>query len=345
MDFEQSPRVRELSEALTAFMEANVYPNEPVYREQLESQGTRWQSPAIMADLKAKAKAAGLWNLFLPDSDRGAGLRNLDYAPLCEIMGRSPIAPEIFNCSAPDTGNMETIERFGTEDQKRTWLDPLLAGDIRSAFCMTEPGVASSDATNISCRIVRDGDAYVIDGRKWWSSGLGDPHCKILIVMGKSLEEGPKYGRHSMILVEPDTPGIEIKRMLSIFNYDDAPHGHAEVLFDNVRVPAENMLLGEGRGFEIARGRLGPGRIHHCMRSIGKAEMALELMVKRGATREAFGKPLVKLGKNLEVISRARIEINAMRLAVLQAAKAMDVLGNKEARVYVSAVKAMVPWL
>lgn len=343
MDFEQSPRVRELSEALTAFMEANVYPNEPVYREQLESQGTRWQSPAIMADLKAKAKAAGLWNLFLPDSDRGAGLRNLDYAPLCEIMGRSPIAPEIFNCSAPDTGNMETIERFGTEDQKRTWLDPLLAGDIRSAFCMTEPGVASSDATNISCRIVRDGDAYVIDGRKWWSSGLGDPHCKILIVMGKSLEEGPKYGRHSMILVEPDTPGIEIKRMLSIFNYDDAPHGHAEVLFDNVRVPAENMLLGEGRGFEIAQGRLGPGRIHHCMRLIGLTERMLTLMCRRGAARTPFGKPLTEQGVWMDRIARARIDIEQARLLTLKAAWMMDTVGNKDARMEIGMIKVAAP--
>jgi len=343
MDFEQSPRVRELSEALIAFMEEHVYPNEPVYREQLESQGTRWQSPAIMADLKAKAKAAGLWNLFLPDSDRGAGLRNLDYAPLCEIMGRSPIAPEIFNCSAPDTGNMETIERFGTADQKRKWLDPLLAGDIRSAFCMTEPGVASSDATNISCRIVRDGDAYVIDGRKWWSSGLGDPHCKILIVMGKSLEEGPKYGRHSMILVEPDTPGIEIKRMLSIFNYDDAPHGHAEVLFDNVRVPAENMLLGEGRGFEIAQGRLGPGRIHHCMRLIGLTERMLTSMCERGAARTPFGKPLTEQGVWMDRIARARIDIEQARLLTLKAAWMMDTVGNKDARMEIGMIKVAAP--
>ena len=343
MDFEQSPRVRELSEALIAFMEEHVYPNEPVYREQLESQGTRWQSPAIMADLKAKAKAAGLWNLFLPDSDRGAGLRNLDYAPLCEIMGRSPIAPEIFNCSAPDTGNMETIERFGTADQKRKWLDPLLAGNIRSAFCMTEPGVASSDATNISCRIVRDGDAYVIDGRKWWSSGLGDPHCKILIVMGKSLEEGPKYGRHSMILVEPDTPGIEIKRMLSIFNYDDAPHGHAEVLFDNVRVPAENMLLGEGRGFEIAQGRLGPGRIHHCMRLIGLTERMLTSMCERGAARTPFGKPLTEQGVWMDRIARARIDIEQARLLTLKAAWMMDTVGNKDARMEIGMIKVAAP--
>jgi len=343
MDFEQSPRVRELSEALIAFMEEHVYPNEPVYREQLESQGTRWQSPAIMGEMKSKAKAAGLWNLFLPDSDRGAGLRNLDYAPLCEIMGRSPIAPEIFNCSAPDTGNMETIERFGTADQKRKWLDPLLAGDIRSAFCMTEPGVASSDATNISCRIVRDGDAYVIDGRKWWSSGLGDPHCKILIVMGKSLEEGPKYGRHSMILVEPDTPGIEIKRMLSIFNYDDAPHGHAEVLFDNVRVPAENMLLGEGRGFEIAQGRLGPGRIHHCMRLIGLTERMLTSMCERGAARTPFGKPLTEQGVWMDRIARARIDIEQARLLTLKAAWMMDTVGNKDARMEIGMIKVAAP--
>ncbi|MHA1113540.1 MAG: acyl-CoA dehydrogenase family protein, partial [Alphaproteobacteria bacterium] len=329
MDFAPSSRVKELSEALVAFMEDNIYPNEPVYREQLDSQGTRWKSPPIMKELKANAKDAGLWNLFLPDSDRGAGLSNLEYAPLCEIMGRSPIAPEAFNCSAPDTGNMETIERFGDDAHKEKWLNPLLAGEIRSVFCMTEPGVASSDATNISCRIVRDGDDYVINGRKWWSSGLGDPNCKILIVMGRSLDEGPKYGRHSMILVEPDTPGVEIKRMLPIFGYDDAPHGHAEVVFDDVRVPAANMLLGEGRGFEIAQGRLGPGRIHHCMRLIGLTERMLTLMCERGAKRTPFGKPLIEQGVWMDRIARARIDIEQARLLTLKAAWMMDTVGNK----------------
>ena len=344
MNFEFPTKVKDLQARVTGFMEGNVYPNEKVYEQQLDEGETRWQIPPIMEELKAKAKSENLWNLFLPESERGYGLSNLEYAPLCEIMGRSPIGAEVFNCSAPDTGNMEVLERYGLEEHKKQWLEPLLNGDIRSAFAMTEPGVASSDATNIESSIKLEGNEYVINGRKWWTSGIGDPRCKILIFMGKTDPDNPdRHKQQSMILVPTDAPGITVLRTLPVFGFDDAPHGHGEVEFDNVRVPATNILLGEGRGFEIAQGRLGPGRIHHCMRTIGKAEKALELMVKRAGSREAFGKPIAKLGKNVEVISRARIEINAMRLSVLQAAKAMDVLGNKEARIYISAVKAMVP--
>lgn len=343
MNFEPSDKVRELSERVEAFLAEHILPNEPVFREQLATQGSRWRAPEIMETLKARAKAEGLWNLFLPDSERGFGLSNLEYAPLCEIMGRSPIAPEVFNCSAPDTGNMETLERYGSDAQKKKWLEPLLAGEIRSAFCMTEPAVASSDATNISCRIDRDGDDYVINGRKWWSSGLGDPNCKIMIVMGKSLEDGPKYGRHSMILVDRDTPGVRVLRTLSVFGYDDAPHGHAEVDFEDVRVPAANMLLGEGRGFEIAQGRLGPGRIHHCMRLIGLAERSLNILCRRAASRVAFGKPLAEQGVWLERIAKARIDIEQARLLTLKAAWMMDKVGNKEARMEIGMIKVAAP--
>ena len=297
----------------------------------------------LLDGAKEKAKAAGLWNFFLPESEYGDGLTNLDYAYIAAELGKSPLASESLNCSAPDTGNMEVLERVGTPEQKEQWLKPLLNGEIRSAYAMTEPGLPSSDAKNISTSAVLEGDEWVINGEKFYISGAGDPRCKIMIVMVKTSPDAPPSKQQSQILVPMDTPGVKVLEGMEVFGHDHAPRGHMHIVFDNVRVPKENILLGEGRGFEISQVRLGPGRIHHCMRSIGKAERALELMVKRGATREAFGKPLIKLGKNLEVVSRARIEINAMRLAVLQAAKAMDVLGNKEARVYVSAVKAMVP--
>src|SRR6266403_3680248 len=294
MEFEYSKKTKMYMEQLTDFMTKYIYPNEKVFHDQLNAASTRWQIPPIMEELKATARERGLWNLFLPESERGAGLTNLEYAPLCEIMGRSPIAPEVFNCSAPDTGNMEVLERYGTPEQKKQWLEPLLDGRIRSAFTMTEPGVASSDATNIQSSIVRDGDEYVINGRKWWSSGAGDPRCKIAIFMGKTDPSAPTHKQQSMILVPLDTPGVKIVRMLTVFGYDHAPHGHAEIHFENVRVPGANMLLGEGRGFEIAQGRLGPGRIHHCMRCIGLAERALEIMCKRVQTRVAFGKSLAE---------------------------------------------------
>ena len=344
MDFEYSPRVKDLQKRLNAFMDEHVYPNEPKYYAHVRSD-KRWEPVPIIDELKPKARAAGLWNLFLPHSKRvPEGLSNLEYAPLCEIMGRVSWAPEVFNCSAPDTGNMETIERYGSEEHKRQWLDPLLRGEIRSAFLMTEPAVASSDATNIQCRIKREGDNYVINGTKWWSSGAGDPRCKIYILMGKTDPDNTsRHAQQSMVLVPHNTPGIKILRHLNVFGYDDAPHGHMEIELKDVKVPVSNILLGEGRGFEIAQGRLGPGRIHHCMRSIGQAEKALDLMVRRGLSREAFGRPLVKLGGNMEIISRARIDIEAMRLMVLKAAKAMDVMGNREARVWVHMVKAQVP--
>ncbi len=342
MDFAYSPKVQELRERVSAFMEAHVYPAEAVFERQV-AEGDRWQPTAIMEELKAKAKAEGLWNLFLPESEYGAGLANHEYAPLAEIMGRSLIGPEPFNCAAPDTGNMEVLVRYGSEEQKRTWLEPLLSGSRRSAFAMTEPGVASSDATNMEARAERQGDDWVINGRKWWTSGACDPRCKIMIFMGLTNPDAPRHQQHSMILVPTDAPGVKILRPLPVFGYDDAPHGHAEVLFENVRVPYENVLLGEGRGFEIAQGRLGPGRIHHCMRAIGQAEKALDLLVTRGLTREAFGKPIIQLGGNIEIVSRARIEIEAMRLMVLKAAKAMDVLPRDEARIWIHMVKAMVP--
>jgi acyl-CoA dehydrogenase len=344
MEFEYSKRTREYLDHLSEFMTRYIYPNEKVFAEQLNSQPTRWQVPPIMEELKAKARERGLWNLFLPESELGAGLSNLEYAPLCEVMGRSPIAPEVFNCAAPDTGNMEVLVRYGTEEQKRQWLAPLLEGKIRSAFAMTEPKVASSDATNIESSIVRDGDHYVVNGHKWWTSGLGDPRCKILIFMGKTDPKNPdRYKQQSMILVPRDTPGIKVLRMLTVFGYDDAPHGHGEVLFENVRVPAANMLLGEGRGFEIAQGRLGPGRIHHCMRQIGVAERGLEAMCKRALSRVAFGKRIAEHDVTLERIAECRIEIDQARLLVLRAAYMMDTVGNKTARSEIAQIKVAVP--
>ncbi len=343
MDFTPSPRTVELADRLATFMEAEVYPNEGLYQEQLAGGDTRWKVLPIVEDLKAKAKAAGLWNLFLPESELGAGLTNLEYAPLCEIMGRVPWAPEVFNCSAPDTGNMETLVRYGDAAQKEQWLKPLLAGDIRSAFAMTEPDVASSDATNIKTSIHRDGDHYVINGRKWWTSGIGSPHCKIMIVMGKNDPDAETYRQQSMILVPVDTPGVTVLRMLDVMGFDDAPHGHGEVVFDNVRVPAGNMLLGEGRGFEIAQGRLGPGRIHHCMRIIGIAERALEMMCKRATERETWGKALADRGVTQERIAQSRIEIEMCRLLVLKAAWMMDEAGNKAARQEIAMIKVAAP--
>jgi acyl-CoA dehydrogenase len=344
MDFEYSARTKMYMEQLQEFMQKHVYPSESTFQDQLSTQATRWQVPQVMEELKARARERGLWNLFLPESELGAGLTNMEYAPLCEIMGRSPIAPEVFNCSAPDTGNMEVLVRYGTEAQKKQWLAPLLEGQIRSAFAMTEPKVASSDATNIESSIVRDGDHYVINGHKWWTSGIGDPRCKILIFMGKTDPRNPdRYKQQSMILVPRDTPGIKIVRMLTVFGYDDAPHGHGEVLFENVRVPATNMLLGEGRGFEIAQGRLGPGRIHHCMRQIGVAERALELMCKRANERVAFGKRLSENDITLERIAQARIIIDQARLLVLQAAWMMDTVGNKGAKQMIAEIKVAVP--
>jgi acyl-CoA dehydrogenase len=344
MDFEYSKRTKEYMEHLTEFMNAYVYPNEQTYVDQLNSGPTRWQVPPILEELKARARERGLWNLFLPESELGAGLTNLEYAPLCEIMGRSPMAAETFNCSAPDTGNMEVLVRYGTEAQRKQWLTPLMEGKIRSAFAMTEPKVASSDATNIESSIVRDGDEYVINGHKWWTSGIGDPRCKIMIFMGKTDPKNPdRYKQQSMILVPRDTPGIKVLRMLNVFGYDDAPHGHGEVLFENVRVPASNMLLGEGRGFEIAQGRLGPGRIHHCMRQIGVAERALELMCKRAHERVAFGKRLSDNDITLERIAQCRIEIEQARLLVLHAAYMMDTVGNKAAKQAIASIKVAVP--
>ena len=318
MDFEYSKKTKMYMEQLTDFMNKHIYPNEHVFHEQLDAGKTRWQIPPIMEELKAIAKERGLWNLFLPESRNGAGLTNLEYAPLCEVMGRSHIAPEVFNCSAPDTGNMEVFERYANEELKTQYMVPLLDGKIRSAFAMTEPKVASSDATNIESSIVRDGDSYVINGHKWWTSGIGDPRCKVLIFMGKTdAKNADKYKQQSMIVVPRDSKGITVKRMLTVFGYDDAPHGHGEVLFENVRVPASNLLLGEGRGFEIAQGRLGPGRIHHCMRQIGVAERALELMCKRSMNRVAFGKRVAEFDVTLERLAEARIKIDQSRLLVL----------------------------
>ncbi len=341
MNFEYTERTKLLQKEVSSFMDEHVYPNERTYEEEVARE--RWAQPRIMEELKAKAKKAGLWNLFLPESELGAGLSNLEYAPLCESMGRSPIAPEVFNCAAPDTGNMEVIERYGTPEQKKQWLRPLLDGDIRSAFAMTEPEVASSDATNIRTSIRRDGDSYVINGRKWWTSGILHPHCKILILMGKTDPDGPRHAQQSQILVPRDTPGVKVLRSLPVFGYDDAPHGHAEVLFENVRVPAQNMILGEGRGFEIAQGRLGPGRIHHCMRTVGVAERALDLMCKRVTTRVAFGKTIAEQGVTLERIAEARIKIEQARLLVLKAAWLMDTVGNKLARKEIAMIKVAAP--
>ncbi|WP_307290797.1 acyl-CoA dehydrogenase [Bacillus sp. SORGH_AS_0510] len=344
MDFSYSQKVKDLQEKLTAFMEAHVYPNERVYEQQLNEQESRWSAvPPIMEELKEKAKAEGLWNLFLPESEYGAGLTNMEYAPLCEIMGRSLIGPEVFNCSAPDTGNMEVIVRYGKEQHKEQWLKPLLAGEIRSCFSMTEPAVASSDATNIEAMIERDGDEYVINGRKWWSSGAGDPRCKIAIVMGKTDPNANRHEQQSMILVPLDTPGVKIERMLPVFGYDHAPHGHGEITYDNVRVPVDNILWGEGKGFAIAQGRLGPGRIHHCMRLIGAAERALEELCKRVQVRTAFGKPLSRQGVIGEWIADSRIEIEQARLLTLKAAYMMDTVGNKEAKTEIAMIKVVAP--
>ena len=344
MDFDHSDKTRDLVQRLSAFMYEHVYPNESTFLEQVNAMGDDWVAAAITEELKPKAREAGLWNLFLPDSSLGAGLTNLEYAPLCEIMGRVHWASEVFNCSAPDTGNMETLERYGSEEQKREWLDPLLAGEIRSCFAMTEPDVASSDARNICSTILRDGDDYIINGDKWWSSGSSDPRCKLFIFMGKTDPDGDDvYRQQSMILIPADATGVTIKRSLPVFGYSDAPHGHGEILFENVRVPAENILLGEGRGFEIAQGRLGPGRIHHCMRLIGQAEVALEKMCRRAQDRHPFGKPLADQGVTRERIAESRILIDQARLLVLAAADKMDKVGNREARKEIGMIKVAAP--
>src|SRR5947207_525752 len=341
MDFAFSEKTKEFERRLLAFMDEHIYPNEPRYYEQTER--NRWQPTRIIEELKPKARTAGLWNLFLPDDEQGAGLSNLEYAPLCEIMGRSPLGPEVFNCSAPDTGNMEVLARYGTPEHKEQWLKPLLAGEIRSCFAMTEPAVASSDATNIEASIIRDGDEYVINGRKWWASGAGDPRCKIAIFMGKTDPSAPRHKQQSMILVPIDAPGVKIERLLTVFGYDHAPHGHGEITFENVRVPVSNILLGEGRGFEIAQGRLGPGRIHHCMRCIGVAERALETMCKRVQARVAFGKPLAEQGTIRTDIATSRMEIEQARLLTLKAAYVMDTVGNKAARAEIAMIKVVAP--
>ena len=342
MDFEYSQKVKDLQEKVTNFMNENVYENEDVYKNEVE-EGGRWCIPEIMETLKAKAKSEGLWNLFLPESNLGAGLTNTEYAPLCEIMGRSPIGAEIFNCSAPDTGNMEVLVRYGTEEQKKDWLTPLLSGEIRSSFAMTEPDVASSDASNIQASIVKNGDHYIINAKKWWTSGAMDPRCKIMIFMGKTDPSADKYKQQSMILVPFNTPGVKVLRHLPVFGYDHAPHGHAEVEFKDVKVPTSNILLGEGRGFEIAQGRLGPGRIHHCMRLIGQAERALELMISRAKSRVAFGKPIAQQGVVMEAIAESRAEIEQARLLVLKTAHMMDTVGNKIARKEISMIKVVAP--
>ncbi len=342
MVVEHSPRVQELQGRIQAFMDAHVYPAERTHAEQVE-EGGRWCAPPIMEELKAKAKSEELWNLFLPDADLAPGLTNLEYAPLCEIMGRSPIAPEVFNCNAPDTGNMELLWKYGSEAQKDAWLKPLLAGEIRSAFCMTEPGVASSDATNVQSSIKRDGDSYVINGRKWWISNAAHPNCKIYIFMGKTDPEAARHKQQSQILIPAGTPGITVVRHLPVFGYDDAPGGHCEIAFEDVRVPAANMILGEGRGFEIAQGRLGPGRIHHCMRLIGLAERALENMCKRARSRVAFGKPIAEHGGLRTEIAQSRMEIEQARLLVLKTAYMMDKVGSKEARAEIAMIKVVVP--
>jgi acyl-CoA dehydrogenase len=347
MDFEHSDKVKALQAKLVRFMDAHVYPNEVRFHDEVEgnrAKGNPWIPTQLIEELKPKARAEGLWNLFLPRSPRApGGLSNLEYAPLCEIMGRVHWAPEVFNCSAPDTGNMETLERYGSEEQKKQWLDPLLRGEIRSAFLMTEPDVASSDAANIQCRIERDGGDYVINGRKWWSSGAGDPRCKLFILMGKTDPGAAKYAQQSMILVPRDAAGVKILRPLSIFGYDDAPHGHMDIALENVRVPASSMLLGEGRGFEIAQGRLGPGRIHHCMRLIGVAERALEHLCRRSLARVAFGKPVAERTVTQERIAEARIMIDSARLLVLNAAHRMDTAGNKAAKAEIAMIKVLAP--
>ncbi|WP_416898105.1 MAG: acyl-CoA dehydrogenase family protein [Minwuia sp.] len=343
MEFTQTERSLEMQERIASFMDKYIYPNEDKMEDEI-ADGDRWQPIPTMEELKKVAKAEGLWNFFLPEHEGGPGFTNLEYAPLCELMGRSHFAAEVFNCSAPDTGNMEVLARYGTKEHQEKWLTPLLNGEIRSCFAMTEPEVASSDATNIQTRIERDGDHYVINGRKWWSSGIGDPRCKILVLMGKTDPDNPdRHKQQSMILVPRDTPGITVKRLLPVFGFDDAPHGHGEVLFEDVRVPADHILLGEGRGFEIAQGRLGPGRIHHCMRSIGVAERALEKMIKRLKSRVAFGKPVIEQSVWRERIAESRIMIDQNRLYVLYAAWRMDTVGNKEARREIAGIKVSVP--
>ncbi|MBI5271934.1 MAG: acyl-CoA dehydrogenase family protein [Burkholderiales bacterium] len=346
MDFGYSPRTQELRAAVSAFMDEHIFPAEGRYWAELEANtqaGRRWTPLQVIEELKPKARAAGLWNLFLPEGEYGAGLTNQEYAPLAELMGRVLWSSEVFNCSAPDTGNMEVLVRYGTAEQKKRWLEPLLAGEIRSGFAMTEPAVASSDATNIEASIRRDGEEYVINGRKWWTSGGGDPRCKVLIFMGKTDPEAPRHSQQSMILVPMDTPGVKIIRPLSVMGYDDAPHGHMEIQFDDVRVPAANLLLGEGRGFEIAQGRLGPGRIHHCMRLIGLAERAIDLMCQRALQRVAFGKPIAQHGVTQERIAEARCRIEQARLLTLKAAWMMDVAGNKAAKAEIAMIKVVAP--
>jgi acyl-CoA dehydrogenase len=346
MDFEHSDKTKEILNKIQQFMNDHLYEGEKTYQQQHEemsANGNRWQQPPILDELKEKAKAAGLWNLFLPESEYGYGLTNLEYAPLSELMGTVGIASEVFNCSAPDTGNMEVIDKYGTDEQKKEWLEKLLTGEIRSAFGMTEPNVASSDASNIASSIVEDGDEYVINGEKWWTSGAGDPRCKIIIFMGVSNPDNPKHQRQSQVLVPMDTPGVEVLRMMQVFGNDDAPHGHAHMKFTNVRVPKSNMILGEGRGFEIAQGRLGPGRIHHCMRTIGAAERALDLLCKRSLDRVAFGKPIAELGGNYDIIADCRIEIEMCRLLTYRAADRMDKVGNQIARGDIAQIKVAVP--
>jgi len=342
VDFSYSPKTQELLDKLIAFRDEHIYPNEAVFSRQV-NEGDRWAAVPVVAELQALAREQGLWNLFLPEPEYGAGLSNLEYAPLAEVMGCNEWAPEVFNCGAPDTGNMEVIARYGNAEQKEQWLKPLLSAEIRSCFAMTEPGVASSDATNMEATAVREGDEWVLTGRKWWISGAGDPRCKIAIFMCLTNPEAGRHEQHSQILVPMDAPGVTVVRPLTVFGYDHAPHGHCEIVFDNVRVPYGNVILGEGRGFEIAQGRLGPGRIHHCMRSIGTAERALELMCRRGMQRTAFGKPLIKLGGNFDVVAESRIEIEQARLLVLKAAWLMDNVGNKAAASEISQIKVVAP--